>query len=97
MAHRSNYIVSAIARIMSCNVMSTTGANLRRIWLETDVNPFINNVTCVLNNIKYHKLPAEEAYKIVSIKELTDFKFDLCDSNLSLEEINFMLKDLYCL
>ena len=76
-----------MSRIICQNINTTTGANLRRIWNETNINP----ITMYKQTISYHKLPLNECYKINMIKELTDSKFGICNTILDSTQIDDML------
>ena len=75
MLHKENNVLNRIARIICFNTCTTTGANLRKIWLETGVNPHISSCKLVTTKLGYHTMPSHEKFKIDIIKELIDVKF----------------------
>ena len=81
-----------MARIFCQNVNTTTGAKLRRIRNETNMNPFI----MYKQTMNYHRLPLNEYYKINMIKELIDVKFGIYSSILDSTQIDDVLQHLCC-
>jgi len=97
MNHETNHILSSVARTICFNVSTVTGSNLRKIWLETGVNPHLDNLKNfkkVLKKVSYHPLPQHELYKINIIKDITDIKFGIRALDFSLADIDFMLADV---
>ena len=90
--HKNNVLLNSMSRILCQNINTTTGANLRRIWNETNINP----ITMYKQTISYHNLPINECYKIHMIKELTDSKFGICDTILDSTQRDDMLYYLCC-
>ena len=89
-------MLNCIARIVCLNTGTTTGANLRRIWLETGVSPFQSTCEKVVANLFYHKTHHHEMFKIDVIKELTDVKYGICQNNLDREQTKDIIYDLCC-
>lgn len=56
MSHKENTMLNHVARIVCFNVDTTTGANLRKIWLETGVSPYQSSCKKVGDNLFYHSI-----------------------------------------
>ena len=69
---------------------------LRRIWLETNLNPFTVETKVINQNINYHVLHEQEYDKIRTIVELTDCKFGLSANGLSRAENDELLRHACC-
>ena len=95
MYHKENSLLNSMSRIICQNVNTVTGANLRRIWNETNINP-ITLYKKIIPLLSYHKLPENEHFKINIIKELTDAKFGIAHTILDYTQIEAMLQDICC-
>ena len=62
MLHKQNTVLNRIARIICFNTCTTTGANLRKIWLETGVDPHISSSKLVTTKLCYHAMPSHEIF-----------------------------------
>ena len=74
----------------------TTGADLRRIWLETNLDSFTVGTKVINQNINYHVLHEQEYDEIRTIVELTDCKFGLSANGLSRAENDELLRRVCC-
>ena len=73
-----------VLRSLMVMVMATTGANLRRILLQTDKVDVERLKVHDYTFIEYHELPEREAWKVGLVKELTDVKF----GRVSIKNVN---------
>ena len=76
------------------NVNTVTGRNLRKMYLETNVDPLASEKAWQC--LTYHPLHESERYKIDMIHELTDAKFGVTEVALSSQEIGVILRTICC-
>ena len=96
MEDRYNDVIKSFLSVRCRSTRCTTGANLRRIWLETNLNPFTVEPKVINQKINYHVLHEQEYDKIGIIVEVTDCKFGLSANGLSRAENDELLRHVCC-
>ena len=86
--------VQIVANVVGRCVRSTTGSNLRRIHLETGLDPWVEPYWKVRNKIMKAVIKSEDGYRVQYLKKLLQSRLDARAQAQDTDELDLLINSL---